>query len=89
MRRGRRAPEAEAFKLALFALVRLGAYDPLAGGGARRRPSRVAWWPVAYALQRINDPRAAPALQSLLQRPGQLHARLRGRGSARYAIRAR
>ena len=31
------APEAEAFKLALFALVRLKAYDPLAVGGARRR----------------------------------------------------
>jgi cyclophilin family peptidyl-prolyl cis-trans isomerase/HEAT repeat protein len=58
--------EAEAFKLGVFALVRLRAYEPLAaavldGGGH----PRVTWWPVAYALQRIEDARAAPALKVL------------------------
>jgi cyclophilin family peptidyl-prolyl cis-trans isomerase/HEAT repeat protein len=28
------------------------------------------WWPVAFALQRINDPRALPALQQLAHAPG-------------------
>ena len=41
------------------------------------------WWPVAYALQRVGDPRAAPALTTLLT-PGALHGVLRdpraGRG---------
>jgi cyclophilin family peptidyl-prolyl cis-trans isomerase/HEAT repeat protein len=55
------APEADAFKLAIFALVRLNAYDPLASAvlGQGSRPVST-WWPVAYALQRISDPRNAP-----------------------------
>ncbi len=55
------APEAEAFKLAIFALVRLNAYDALASAvlGQDSRPTST-WWPVAYALQRISDPRTAP-----------------------------
>ena len=28
------------------------------------------WWPVAYALQRISDPRATPALLALVSAPG-------------------
>ena len=60
-------PEAEAFKLALFALVRLRAYEPLATAtlDASGRPV-TTWWPVAYALQRNGDPRAAPALRQLI-----------------------
>jgi cyclophilin family peptidyl-prolyl cis-trans isomerase/HEAT repeat protein len=66
-----KAPEIELCRLALFALVRLRDYDALAsivldGGG--RPVSR--WWPVAYALQRINDARAAPALAALASGPG-------------------
>jgi cyclophilin family peptidyl-prolyl cis-trans isomerase/HEAT repeat protein len=64
------APEAEAFKLALFALVRLKAYEPLAGAVLDDGKPVSAWWPVAYALQRIADERAVPALQQLLPTPG-------------------
>jgi len=46
--------------------VRLKAYGPLAsavldGGGQ----PRVRWWPVAFALQRLEDKRALPALLTL------------------------
>jgi HEAT repeat protein/cyclophilin family peptidyl-prolyl cis-trans isomerase len=61
---------AGAFRLAIYALVRLQAYEPLAGvvldsGGQ----PRVRWWPVAFALQRLEDPRALPALLTLLKDP--------------------
>jgi cyclophilin family peptidyl-prolyl cis-trans isomerase/HEAT repeat protein len=60
------APEAEAFKLGIFALVRLRAYDALAAAVLDQSGRPVStWWPVAYALQRVNDPRAAPALKQL------------------------
>ena len=59
-------PEAEAFKLGLFALVRLRAYDSLASAVLKPDGQPVStWWPVAYALQRIGDPRAIPALRQL------------------------
>ncbi len=61
-------PEAGAFKLGLFALVRLGAYEALAGAVLDQNGEpQSTWWPVAYALQRIGDPRAAPALRQLAQ----------------------
>jgi len=55
-----------AFRLALSALVRLKAYDSLASvvfdasGQVRERS-----WPVAFALQRLEDPRALPGLLAL------------------------
>ena len=57
------ATAADAFRLGLFALVRRRAWDPLAAAllDASGSP-RVRWWPVAYALQRIEDRRAVPAL---------------------------
>ena len=62
------APEADALKLALFALVRLGAYDALAAAVLDQSGKPMStWWPVAYALQRVGDPRAAPALRQLAQ----------------------
>ncbi|HZB26665.1 MAG TPA: peptidylprolyl isomerase [Vicinamibacterales bacterium] len=64
-------PEAEAFKLGIFALVRIRAYDALAGAvldGSGRPIS--SWWPVAYALRRIEDARAAPALRALVATTG-------------------
>ena len=55
-----------AFRLAIYALVRLKAYPQLAAAvlDSAGQP-RVRWWPVAYALQRIEDPRALPALLTL------------------------
>ena len=74
------APEAEAFKLALFALVRLKAFDPLASAVLAGDRPVSTWWPVAYALQRVGDPRAAPALVQLLQVPGRYTAAFAARG---------
>jgi cyclophilin family peptidyl-prolyl cis-trans isomerase/HEAT repeat protein len=82
------APELEACRLALFALVRLGEYDALARVALDERGLPVShWWPVAYALQRIGDPRAAYPLAALLASPG-IHARafaMRGLTAARDA----
>ena len=69
----------EAARLGLYALARLGDYDALATAVVDERGAPVsAWWPVAYALQRVGDPRAAPALTSLLTQ---------GRFTASFAIR--
>jgi cyclophilin family peptidyl-prolyl cis-trans isomerase/HEAT repeat protein len=75
------APEADAFKLGIFALVRLRAYEPLASAvlDPSGRPVST-WWPVAYALQRIDDPRAAPALKQLLQVKGRYTPAFAARG---------
>ena len=74
------APEAEAFKLALFALVRLGAYEPLAAAIIEGDRPVSSWWPVAFALQRINDPRAVPALTALAKGPGKYPVAFAARG---------
>src|SRR5262249_22892011 len=62
----RRDTRSAAARLGIFALVRLKAYGPLASavldGGSQ---PRVRWWPVAYALQRLEDKRALPALLTL------------------------
>ena len=74
---------AEAARLAIYALVRLGSYDALAAAvldGSGQPVSR--WWPVAYSLGRINDPRAAPALLTLLRTPGRYTAAFSARGLA-------
>jgi cyclophilin family peptidyl-prolyl cis-trans isomerase/HEAT repeat protein len=63
-------PEADAFRLAVCALVRLEAYEPLAAAVLDGDRPITTWWPVAYALQRIGDPRAALALMQLLQVQG-------------------
>jgi cyclophilin family peptidyl-prolyl cis-trans isomerase/HEAT repeat protein len=62
----RRDTPASAFRLGVFALVRLKAYDQLAAAvlDSAGRP-RVTWWPVAFALQRLEDKRALPALLAL------------------------
>ena len=65
------APEAEAFKLGIFALVRLGAYDALSAAVLDENGRPITpWWPVAYALRRIEDPRGAPALRALVTTQG-------------------
>ncbi|HXG56772.1 MAG TPA: HEAT repeat domain-containing protein, partial [Vicinamibacterales bacterium] len=73
-------PEAEAFKLALFALVRIGAYESLETAVLDGGKPVSSWWPVAYALQRINDPRALPALKILAATPGKYSAAFAVRG---------
>jgi cyclophilin family peptidyl-prolyl cis-trans isomerase/HEAT repeat protein len=66
------APEVDAFRLGLYALVRLGAWDEVAAAvlDARGEP-RLRWWPVAYALQRLADPRGLRALVTFAQGPGE------------------
>ena len=58
-----------ALRLAIFALVRLNAYDQLAAAVLDGAQPRVRWWPVAFALQRLEDPRALPALLTLAKDP--------------------
>jgi len=75
------APEVEAFRLAIFALARLKATDALIatvldGAGY----PRVRWWPVAFALSRVDAARATPALLSLLGGPGSLTRSFAARG---------
>ena len=47
-------PAVEAVRLGVYALVRLGSYDALAGAVLDNGRPRSRWWPIAYALQRIN-----------------------------------
>jgi HEAT repeat protein/cyclophilin family peptidyl-prolyl cis-trans isomerase len=74
------SPEIESVRLALFALARLEAFEPLASivldGG--RPLSR--WWPVAYALRRAPDPRGAGALRELLAFEGRFTRGFAARG---------
>ncbi len=77
------APEAEAFKLGLFALVRLGAYEPIAAATLSGDQPLTRWWPVAFALQRVEDRRAAPALLQLLNGPGNYTRAFAARGLGR------
>ena len=64
-------PDIESCRLAIFALARLREYEPLARVvlGADGRPVST-WWPVAYALQRVGDNRAVPALLMLARSAG-------------------
>ncbi|MGE0705902.1 MAG: HEAT repeat domain-containing protein [Vicinamibacterales bacterium] len=64
-----RASPAGAFRLAVYALVRLQAYDELAAAVLDAGQPRTTWWPVAYALQRLGDARAQAPLRSLLSAP--------------------
>ncbi len=74
------APEAEAFRLGIYSLVRLRAYDPLAGAvGEGGRPV-TTWWPVAYALSRIGEARGQGLLLQLLSTPGKYSAAFAARG---------
>ena len=60
--------EADAVRLGLVALARLKAYEPLAAAvldGSGAPISR--WWPIAFALGRTGDPRAAAALRQLVK----------------------
>ena len=75
--------EAEAFRLGLFALVRLRAYEPLATAALDGGAPVSTWWPVAYALQRNGDARAASALRQLLTVKGRYTPAFAARGLGR------
>lgn len=64
-------PEVEAFRLGVQALARLRAFEPLASAViAENGQPLVRWWPVAYALQQIADPRSLPALVTFARSGG-------------------
>ena len=66
----RRDTPAAAFKLGVVALTRLKAYDQLAAAVIDPAGTlRTTWWPVAFALQRLEDKRALPALLVLAKEP--------------------
>jgi HEAT repeat protein/cyclophilin family peptidyl-prolyl cis-trans isomerase len=75
-----KTPAAEAVRLGVYALVRLGSYDALASAVLDNDRARTRWWPIAFALQRINDARAVPALLDLLKGDGQLTRAFAARG---------
>jgi HEAT repeat protein/cyclophilin family peptidyl-prolyl cis-trans isomerase len=62
----RRDTPASACRLGIYALVRLNAYPQLAAAVLDQSGQpRLHWWPVAFALQRLADRRALPALLTL------------------------
>ena len=64
-------PSVEAFRLGVYALGQLKAYSALAAATLEDGVApRVRWWPMAYALQRVEDPRAFDALLSFVQGEG-------------------
>jgi len=71
----KRDTPADAFRLALTALARLKAFPALAAVtlDTAGQP-KLTWWPVAFALGRLEDPRAASALLTLAADP-QLYTR--------------
>lgn len=76
----------EAFRLGLYALGELQAFEPLAEAvlGEDSRPI-LWWWPVAYALGRTADERALPALVTLAGVQGSVGVALAGEGLGRLA----
>ena len=74
-------PQVEAARLGLYALVRLNDFDAVAATALDGSGQPVSnWWPIAYALQRPGDTRAAPALLTLLNTPGRYTAAFAARG---------
>lgn len=73
--------EVEAFRLGIYALGELKAFDPLAEAvlGDGGQPI-LWWWPVAYALGRTEDPRALPALATLSGVQGSVGVALAAQG---------
>ena len=79
-----KSPEADAVRLGVFALVRQKGYDALASAITDPSGKVSGWWPIAFALQRVNDPRAVPALRQLAQTPGRYTRSFAARGLGSY-----
>lgn len=74
-------PPVEAIRLGLFALARLKAYEPLASATLGRDGLPVTrWWPLAYAYQRVSDPRALTILMHLASGAGTYTTAFAARG---------
>ncbi len=75
--------EADAVLRGLTALAHLGSYDGLASAvlDAQGQP-RSSWWPIAFALSRVDDERTVPALRGLLSAadPTTVASAIRGLG---------
>jgi HEAT repeat protein len=74
--------EIEACRLSILALVRLRQFDALARVVLADGKPVSSWWPVAFALQRSRDPRAADALSLMTATPGVYTAAFAFRGLA-------
>ena len=77
-----KSSEIEACRLSILALVRLRQFDALARVVLADGKPVSSWWPVAFALQRSRDPRAADALNQLTASPGVYTAAFALRGLA-------
>ena len=75
------AEEVEAARLAIYALARLKSFDQLARVVLDESGRPVSsWWPVAYALRRVENAGAAAALRALLSVPGRYTRAFAARG---------
>ncbi len=71
----------EAFRLGLYALADLNAFEPLARTILEENGQPILWWwPVAYALEQLEDPRAFNALTTLAGVQGSIGVALAARG---------
>ena len=74
-------PAVEAFRLGLYALAELRAYEQLAAALLQPNGQPVIWWwPVADVLSRIDDPRTFSALSTLVGVQGSVGVSLAARG---------
>ncbi len=75
------APRVEAFRSGVGALAALGDFDALAATVLTESGDPLLWWwPVADALARVGDPRAAGALRTLVGVGGVVGVALAARG---------
>ena len=71
----------ELFRLGLYALAELKAFEPLAEAVLTDEGGPILWWwPVAHALGRMEDPRALPALATLTGVQGSIGVALAAKG---------
>ncbi len=81
------APEVEAFRLGLYALADLRAFEPLAATVLQPDGQPLLWWwPVAYALARVDDARAVEALVTLAGVQGRFGVALAAEGLGALGI---